>query len=149
MGAFHNPYLYGRDCIPTHPDILGPYWSENHPQRSILANSEEPGTRIFISGTVTSNDCETPICNAIVDVWHANDEGCYTVFQDCESGNSDGDEHNLRGIFISNSFVSIWLQKFLYWNFPKEFFLISYIICLMWTIFLWNRFPPSNKKQNN
>jgi len=58
-------------------------------------------------------------------------------------------EHNLRGIFISNSFVSIWLQKFLYWNFPKEFFLISYIICLMWTIFLWNRFPPSNKKQNN
>ena len=58
-------------------------------------------------------------------------------------------EHNLRGFFISNSFVSIWLQKFLYWNFPKEFFLISYIICLMWTIFLWNRFPPSNKKQNN
>ena len=55
-------------------------------------------------------------------------------------------EHNLRDIFISNSFVSIWLQKFLYWNFPKEFFLISYILCLMWTIFMWNRFPPSNKK---
>ena len=102
IGAFHNPYLFGRDCIPTNPDILGPYWSENHPQRSILANSEEPGTRIYISGIVTSNDCETPICNAIVDVWHANDEGCYTVFQDCESGNSDGDEHNLRGIIITD-----------------------------------------------
>ena len=55
-------------------------------------------------------------------------------------------EHNLRGIFISNTFVNIWLQKLLYWNFPKEFFLISYILCLMWTIFMWNRFPPSNKK---
>ena len=51
-------------------------------------------------------------------------------------------EHNLRGIFISNTFVNIWLQKLLYWNFPKEFFLISYILCLTWTIFMWNRFPP-------
>ena len=56
-------------------------------------------------------------------------------------------EHNLRGIFISNSFISIWLQKFLYWNFPKEFFLISYILCLLWTIFIWYRFPPRNKKK--
>ena len=55
-------------------------------------------------------------------------------------------EHNLRGIFISNTFVNSWLQNLLYWNFPKEFFLISYILCLMWTIFMWNRFPPSNKK---
>ena len=102
FGVFQNSHLFGRDCLPTHPDILGPYWSENHPQRSILANSDEPGTRIFISGTVTSNDCETPIHNAIVDVWHANDDGCYTVFQDCESGNSDNDDYNLRGIIITD-----------------------------------------------
>ena len=56
-------------------------------------------------------------------------------------------EHNLRGILISNSFISIWLQKFLYWNFPKEFFLIGYILCLSWTIFMWYWFPPSNKKK--
>ena len=55
-------------------------------------------------------------------------------------------EHNLRGIYISNSFVNRWVQNLLYWNFPKEFFLISYILCLMWTIFMWNRFPPNNKK---
>ena len=55
-------------------------------------------------------------------------------------------EHNLRGIYISNSFVNRWVQNLLYWNFPKEFFLISYILCLMWTIFMWKRFPPSNKK---
>ena len=56
-------------------------------------------------------------------------------------------EHNLRGIFFSNTFVNIWLQKLLYWNFPKQLFLISYILCLMWTIFMWYRFPPSNKKK--
>ena len=34
--------LSSRDCTITHSDILGPYWSQNHPHRTILANSEEP-----------------------------------------------------------------------------------------------------------
>jgi len=105
--------LSGRDCVPTHPDILGPYWSQNHPQRTVLANSDEPGTRIIISGVVTANDCETPIQNALVDVWHANYEGCYTIFQECESGNSENDPYNLRGIIITDengyyAFETIW-----------------------------------------
>ena len=45
---------------------------------------------------------ETPIQNAIVDVWHANDNGCYTVFQECQSGNSNNDPYNLRGINLYN-----------------------------------------------
>jgi hypothetical protein len=78
-----------------------------------LANSDEPGTRIFISGTVKANDCETPIQNGIVDVWHANDNGCYTVFQECDTGNSDEDPYNLRGKMLTNengeyAFESIW-----------------------------------------
>tara|TARA_Y100001935_G_scaffold213003_1_gene183690 strand:+ start:1327 stop:2238 length:912 start_codon:yes stop_codon:yes gene_type:complete len=96
--------LPGRDCISTHPDILGPYWSNNHPRRIILANSEEPGTRIFISGVVTADDCETPIQNALVDVWHANDNGCYSVFQECQSGNSNNDPYNLRGIISTDQY---------------------------------------------
>ena len=94
--------LSGRDCSTTHSDILGPYWSHNHPRRTILANSEEPGTRIFISGVVTADDCETPIQNALVDVWHANDNGCYSVFQECQSGNSNNDPYNLRGIISTD-----------------------------------------------
>ena len=89
--------LSARDCTLTSPDIEGPYWSENHPNRTILANPDEPGTRIFISGVVLYNDCETPIEDAIIDVWHANDNGCYTVFQECQSGNTDQDPYNLRG----------------------------------------------------
>ena len=113
VGIMPSSILSGRDCIATSPDILGPFWSGNHPQRTILANSDEPGTRIFISGVVTANDCETPIQNALVDVWHANDEGCYTIFQECESGNSDNDTYNLRGIIVTDengyyAFESIW-----------------------------------------
>ena len=85
-GIMPSSILSSRDCTITHSDILGPYWSPNHPHRTILANLEEPGTRIFISGVVTTNDCETPIQNALVDVWQANNDGCYTVFQDCQSG---------------------------------------------------------------
>ena len=112
-GIMPDAILSGRNCTVTHSDILGPYWSPNHPQRNILANSEEPGTRIFISGIVTADDCETPIQNAIVDVWHANDDGCYTVFQECQSGNSNNDLYNLRGIIITDqngyySFESIF-----------------------------------------
>lgn len=102
-----------QDCNVTNNDILGPYWAENHPYRAILANMEEPGTRIYISGTVMANNCETPIQNAIVDVWHANDDGCYTIFQECDSGNTDEDPYNLRGQMLTNengeySFESIW-----------------------------------------
>ena len=119
VGIIPSSILSGRDftatnpCTATSADILGPFWSENHPQRTVLANVDEPGTRIFISGVVTANDCETPIQNALVDVWHANDEGCYTIFQECESGNSDNDTYNLRGIIVTDengyyAFESIW-----------------------------------------
>jgi len=107
-GVMPGSILSSRDCPVTQSDILGPYWSQNHPQRTILANSEEPGNRIFISGVVTADDCETPIQNALVDVWHANDDGCYTVFQECQSGNSSNDPYNLRGIISTdqNGFYS-------------------------------------------
>ena len=57
-------------------------------------------------------------------------------------------EFNLRGVIFSDSFISIWLQNLLYWNFPKEYFLISYIACLIWTIFMWYKFPPNNKDKD-
>ena len=105
--------LSRQDCNVTNDDILGPYWAEDHPYRAILANMDEPGTRIYIDGTVKANNCETPIQNAIVDVWHANDDGCYTIFEECDSGNTDEDPYNLRGQMLTNengeyAFESIW-----------------------------------------
>lgn len=57
-------------------------------------------------------------------------------------------ENNLRGIYISNSFFSSLVSKIIFWEFPRLFFVILYILCLFWTIFIWFRFPPEKKKRN-
>tara|TARA_Y100001970_G_scaffold39394_1_gene48505 strand:+ start:834 stop:1745 length:912 start_codon:yes stop_codon:yes gene_type:complete len=112
-GVIPTVLLAGRDCDLTTDDILGPYWDENHPYRTILAHADEPGERIYISGTVKTNGCHNPISNAIIDVWHANDDGCYTLFQECEIGNPTEDPYNLRGQMVTNqsgeyAFETIW-----------------------------------------
>ena len=51
-------------------------------------------------------------------------------------------ENNLRGVYVSNSFVYNFFNKMIYWDFPTVFFLITYLISLSWTIFMWFIFPP-------
>jgi len=69
--AFNNI----QDCITT-SDIQGPYYIPNSPNISILSPPEITSDFLFITGTVYANDCNTPIPNATVDVWHAN-KGIY------------------------------------------------------------------------
>ncbi len=98
--------LAGSTCDRTTTDLmgLGPYWEPNSPFRIMLASTEEPGIRLFLSGVVTANDCQTPIPNVVIDAWQANDEGCYSVFQTCVTGNPDNDELNLRGRVLSGPY---------------------------------------------
>ena len=64
-------------CI-TGEDILGPFYRAEAPFRTALNVLDEAGTPILIRGQVlSSTDCSTPLPNAIVDVWHADDEGEY------------------------------------------------------------------------
>lgn len=65
------------DCIPTTDDILGPYYLAGSPNTALVAGPNEPGTRLFVSGTVLSNDCQTPIANAQIEVWQANAAAVY------------------------------------------------------------------------
>jgi len=96
--------IMGATCGQTTPDVmgLGPYWEPDSPYRSVLASQFELGTRLFINGVVTANDCQTPISNVVIDAWQANDAGCYSVFQTCDTGNPDNDELNLRGRVLSD-----------------------------------------------
>lgn len=64
------------ECLTT-PDIEGPFYIPGAPLSPQLAPENAPGTPLFITGTVYANDCMTPIPNALVDVWHANDGGGY------------------------------------------------------------------------
>tara|TARA_S200000501_G_scaffold368766_1_gene407110 strand:+ start:5510 stop:6886 length:1377 start_codon:yes stop_codon:yes gene_type:complete len=116
--------LISQDCEITTDDILGPYYDNNAPYRSILSSPDEPGTPITISGRIFGNDCETPLPNTLVEVWHANENGCYSIFQICENGNSNNDEYHLRGKMLTNEngyyqFQSI--QPGNYHSRPKHF----------------------------
>jgi protocatechuate 3,4-dioxygenase beta subunit len=64
-------------CPPTTPDIIGPFYLANAPTSAQLSSASEPGTPLFISGTVQSENCPTAIPNALVEVWHATDGGAY------------------------------------------------------------------------
>ena len=88
----------GGDCEVITRDFfgLGPFYSAGAPTRQVLAAAEEPGTRIFLDGTVWARDCVTPVSDVVLDIWHADDSGCYSRFENCE--NPSGDEYKLRGV---------------------------------------------------
>lgn len=100
--AFFPKLGFSQICDLTTEDILGPYYVENAPTRIIIASPNEPGMRLFVSGTVYANDCETQVPGALVEVWHANNEGCYSINQECDTGNPDNDEFNLRGKMLTD-----------------------------------------------
>ena len=104
--------LEGLTCDQSTADVmgLGPYWEPYSPFRSVLASPDEPGTPLFLMGVVTANDCQTPIPNVVIDAWQANNDGCYSVFQTCETGNPENDELNLRGRVISGSYGQYFIE---------------------------------------
>lgn len=86
------------DCEVITRDFfgLGPFYSAGAPTRHVLAAPEEEGTRLFLEGHVYARDCVTPLGDVVLDIWHADDSGCYSRFEDCE--NPSGDDFKLRGV---------------------------------------------------
>ena len=72
----------------------GPFYTPNAPilQNNQLAETNEIGTRIIISGQVFNLECSEVIPNTEIDIWHANDAGAY-----------DNIGYNLRGKTNTNS----------------------------------------------
>lgn len=70
------------DCDPTTDDIQGPFYLPGSPNTTMIAEVNEPGDRLYISGTVLSSDCLTPISGAMIEVWQANDAAEYDSSQD-------------------------------------------------------------------
>lgn len=75
---------FGKDTIPfmvdpcqTQRDAEGPYYKADAPTRTVI---ETKGTPLRIEGKVLkSDDCQTPVANAVLDVWHCDDEGEYDL----------------------------------------------------------------------
>jgi len=72
----------------------GPFYTANSPAiaNNQLADVNEPGIRIIISGQVYNLECSEVIPNTEIDIWHANDAGEY-----------DNTGYNLRGRTTTNS----------------------------------------------
>ena len=54
-------------------------------------------------------------------------------------------ENYLRGINNSKSFISFWIEKIIYWDFPTIFFIFLYFVFLGWTFLMWKIYPPKLK----
>lgn len=100
MASIPSPVLAAL-CRITEPNSLGPYYRKNPPFKSKLANPDEPGEKLIITGRVLDIDGCTPLNNAIVDAWHANAEGEYYDV----GGKSDNtpSEYRLRGRVTTDS----------------------------------------------
>ena len=72
----------------------GPFYTPNAPtiQNNQLADQNQTGIRIIISGQVFNLDCSQVIPNTEIDIWHADDSGAY-----------DNTGFNLRGKTTSNN----------------------------------------------
>lgn len=97
-GFSNNSSLQSASCNPTTQDYYGegPFYTAGAPflaSNNFLANENEPGERLVISGVVRNLDCTEVIPNATIDLWHADHSGAYD--------NSGG--YHLRGKTSSNS----------------------------------------------
>jgi protocatechuate 3,4-dioxygenase beta subunit len=54
----------------------GPFFTPNSPLRSSLLEAGSKGPRFLVSGRVLSRECK-PVANALVDLWHADEDGAY------------------------------------------------------------------------
>lgn len=61
---------------PTPPQMEGPYFKPNSPNRSDLVVPGHPGVPLAVSGYVFTRDCR-PVAGALLDFWQADHGGVY------------------------------------------------------------------------
>lgn len=64
------------DDDPTPAQTEGPYYTPNTPERASLLEPGMQGTKLVVSGVVTSTACQ-PIARALLDFWQCDDAGVY------------------------------------------------------------------------
>lgn len=108
LGPGDGEGVRGEVCNPTGSDIRGPFHQAGAPERTVLAGPEEAGRRIMIEGRVYEPGCTAPIAGALLDVWHADENGAY----------HNGREYRLRGQMISGEDGAYRFETILPGNYP-------------------------------
>lgn len=73
---------------PTTTDILGPFYRPGAPLRTNLRLPASHGAPIILKGNIFKEDGKTPINNALVEIWHCDENEVY---------DNASDEYKYRG----------------------------------------------------
>lgn len=73
---------------PTTTDILGPFYRPGAPMRSNLRLPNTKGTLLILKGNIYKQDGKSPIPDALVEIWHCDDQEMY---------DNASDEYKYRG----------------------------------------------------
>ena len=86
--------------------VLGPFHVADAPELPMGSDIclDQKGDPMLVRGTIRSTD-GTPLANAKIDVWQANDEGFYDVQQ-----KGIQPDFNLRGVFRTGPDGSYWFR---------------------------------------
>lgn len=66
----------GDDDDPTPVQTEGPYYKPSSPERASLLEPGVDGTKMVLSGYVVTTACK-PVARALLDFWHADEQGKY------------------------------------------------------------------------
>lgn len=66
----------GDDDEITPPQVEGPFYTPDAPERTNLREPDMPGTLLTVAGYVLTADCR-PVPGALVDFWQADGDGVY------------------------------------------------------------------------
>ena len=72
----------------TTTDILGPFYRPGSPIRTNLRLANSNGIPIALKGNIFKEDGKTPIANALVEIWHCDENEVY---------DNTSDEYKYRG----------------------------------------------------
>jgi protocatechuate 3,4-dioxygenase beta subunit len=102
----------------TESTVLGPFHIDDSPARELGADIALTGyaPRCVVRGTLRSTDGR-PLPGAQLDVWQADDAGCYDTQQPDQVP-----EHNLRGLFTANTAGEFWFRTIVprYYPIPDD-----------------------------
>ncbi len=97
MSAFGNLIWDGVHFVgdsPTTTDILGPFYRPGAPIRNNLRLPNTKGTPIILKGNILKEDGKTPLKNALVEIWHCDENEVY---------DNATDDYKYRGGQTTNS----------------------------------------------
>lgn len=80
VSAFGSISWNGRNYVgdsPTTTDILGPFYRPGAPMRSNIIPPNSTGSPMNLTGTIFKEDGETPLSNALVEIWQCDENEIY------------------------------------------------------------------------